>query len=276
MSACTCLRHRAIPNRPCATFPLGSSSLSEEQSPQLPLLSVVIPFYNEEENIREVCEEVHEVITPELEGRWELVMVNDGSRDRTPDIMDELSARHPHFRSVHLKPNSGQSAALEAGFRAARGEVIGTLDGDGQNDPRDLFKLIEKMKQLEVDMMCGIRARRADNWVRRASSRIANRTRARILGDNITDVGCSMRVFRRSCVHNIGFFRNAHRYFPALFIMRGFKIAETPVNHRPRSHGKSKYGGGINSRLWVGIVDLVGVYWLKKRALKYRTRDKKW
>jgi dolichol-phosphate mannosyltransferase len=249
--------------------------LPDEQSPQL-LLSIVVPFYNEEENIQEVCEEVHSVLDPQLAGSWEFVMVNDGSKDRTGNLIDELAAKYPHFRAVHLKPNSGQSAALEAGFRAARGEIIGTLDGDGQNDPRDLFKLIEEMKKRNVDMMCGVRAKRADNWVRKMSSRVANRVRSRILGDNITDVGCSMRVFRRRCVKNIGFFRNAHRYFPALFIMRGYTVAEMPVNHRPRSHGKSKYGGGINSRLWVGIVDLMGVYWLKKRSLKYRTLDKKW
>ncbi|CAN5414404.1 glycosyltransferase family 2 protein [soil metagenome] len=241
----------------------------------VPYLSIVIPFYNEEECLVAVCEEVRGVMDGRVAGGWELVMVDDGSRDKTPQLIDELAAKHPEFRAVHLIPNSGQSAALEAGFRAARGEVIGTLDGDGQNDPADLLPLIEEMKSRGVDMMCGVRARRADNWVRRASSRIANRIRARVLGDNITDVGCSMRVFKRGCLQNIGFFRNAHRYFPALFIMRGFRVAETPVKHRVRSAGMSKYGGGINSRLWVGIADLLGVYWMKRRALKYATRESK-
>lgn len=245
-----------------------------DNTPTRPQLSVVIPFYNEEQSIVGVCEEVHQVLSAALPGAWELIMVNDGSRDRTPELMQELAARHPHMRALTLVPNSGQSAALEAGFRAARGEVIGTLDGDGQNDPRDLVPLMQEMEKRGVDMMCGIRARRADNWVRRASSRIANRIRGRVLGDNITDVGCSLRVFRRACIRNVGFFRNAHRYFPALVQMRGHKVAETAVSHRPRQHGTSKYGGGINSRLWVGIADLLGVWWLKKRALRYRVREK--
>ena len=242
-------------------------------SPRRPFLSIVIPFYNEEENIVRVCEEVHQVLGDKIEGGWELVMVDDGSKDRTGELADGLAAKHPHFRSVHLIPNSGQSAALEAGFRASKGELIGTLDGDGQNDPADLQILIENMKKRGVDMMCGVRARRADNWVRKVSSRIGNGIRGRVLSDNISDVGCSMRVFRRACVRNIGFFRNSHRFFPALFLMRGFKVAEMPVRHRQRMSGTSKYGGGINSRLWVGIADLAGVYWLKKRALKYRTRE---
>lgn len=241
---------------------------------QRPFLSVVIPFYNEEENVVSVCEEVADVLSGQFEEGWELVMVNDGSKDKTPELIDELATRHPEMRAIHLIPNSGQSAALEAGFRKARGQVIGTLDGDGQNDPNDLLPLVSEMKNRQVDMMCGIRQKRADNWVRRMSSKIANRTRARILGDNITDVGCSMRVFKRSIVRNVGFFRNAHRYFPALVMMRGYKVAEMPVNHRSRLAGTSKYGAGINSRLWVGIVDLCGVYWLKNRALKYRTEER--
>ncbi|MEO8377146.1 MAG: glycosyltransferase [Candidatus Sumerlaeota bacterium] len=243
--------------------------------PSTPLLSIVIPFYNEEENVEEVCEEVQAILNPQLGDAWELVPVNDGSRDKTGAIIDKLAEKYPNVRPVHLIPNSGQSAALEAGFRAATGEIIGTLDGDGQNDPSDLFKLIEEMKKRDVDMMCGIRTKRADNWIRRTSSKIANGVRASILGDHISDVGCSMRVFRRIIVKNVGFFRNSHRYFPALVIMRGYTVAEMSVNHRPRSHGSSKYGGGINSRLWVGIIDLMGVWWLKKRSLKYKTRGKK-
>ncbi len=238
-----------------------------------PELSVVIPFYNEEESAEEVCREVREVLDGGFAGRWELLMVNDGSRDGTAGIVNRLAEEDRRFRALHLIPNSGQSAALEAGFRAARGELIATLDGDGQNDPRDITRLIDEMRRRDVDMMCGIRAKRADNWIRRTSSRIANRVRRGILDDHITDVGCSLRVFKRRCLRNIGFFRNAHRYFPALFQMRGFRIAETPVAHRPRRHGTSKYGGGINSRLWVGLADLAGVYWLKCRALRYRVRE---
>ena len=240
-----------------------------------PRLSVVIPFYNEEENIVAVCEEVRQVLDRAIPGEWELVMVDDGSRDGTGELIDALARKSPAFRGLHLIPNSGQSAALEAGLRAARGRLVGTLDGDGQNDPEDLIEVMAELERRGVDMMCGIRAHRADNWVRRMSSRIANSVRGGILGDNISDVGCSLRVFRRSCLRNIGFFRNAHRYFPALFLQRGFRVAEMPVNHRPRRSGTSKYGGGINSRLWVGLADLAGVWWLKRRALRYRVRQAK-
>lgn len=254
----------------------ATRSVQKPADPKRPYLSIVVPFYNEEECLVAVCEEVQKVLGDKVVGGWEMVMVNDGSKDATPRLIDELVAKYPHFRAVHLNPNSGQSAGLEAGFRASRGTLIATLDGDGQNDPADIFKLLGEMERRHVDMMCGVRAKRADNLVRRLSSRFANRLRARVLGDRISDVGCSMRIFKRRCVRDIGFFRNAHRYFPALFLMRGFKVAETAVNHRPRSKGVSKYGGGINSRLWVGIADLLGVYWLKKRALKYRTKDSAW
>lgn len=233
------------------------------------MMSVVIPFYNESESLEMVCSEVLEVLSGHTEISWELVMVDDGSTDGTSELIDALAMRNENFRAVHLHPNSGQSAALEAGFRAARGEFIATLDGDGQNDPRDILHLFNEMKERNVDMMCGIRKKRADNIIRRLSSRIANGVRSSVLKDNITDVGCSARVFHRACLENIRFFRNAHRFFPALFIMAGFSVAETPVNHRAREHGTSKYGGGVNSRLWVGLADLAGVFWLRKRALRY-------
>jgi dolichol-phosphate mannosyltransferase len=232
-------------------------------------LSVVIPFFNEAECLEEVCMEASSVLKKMPRDSWQLVMVDDGSSDATAEIIDRLAAAHPQFLAVHLIPNSGQSAALEAGFAAASGELIATLDGDGQNDPADLPALIQEMERLQVDMMCGVRQRRADNWIRRLSSRIANRVRSRVLRDGITDVGCSIRVFRRSCLGRIRFFRNAHRFFPALFQIAGYSVAEMPVNHRQRLQGVSKYGGGIQSRLWVGLADLAGVYWLRKRALLY-------
>lgn len=242
--------------------------------PEALMLSVIIPFYNEEESLEMVCREAQAVLSARPGLSWELVMVNDGSGDGTPAIMDALAGERERFRSIHIFPNSGQSAALEAGFRAARGDLIATLDGDGQNDPGDILLLLDEMDKRGVDMMCGIRRKRADNFIRRISSRIANRVRSAVLKDNITDVGCSVRVFRRSCLERIRFFRNAHRFFPALFIMAGFKVAETPVNHRQRKFGISKYGGGINSRLWVGLADLAGVYWLRKRSLRYEMTER--
>lgn len=236
-------------------------------------LSVVIPFYNEGGNVERVCRECHDVVDAEYRGRWELVAVNDGSSDSTVEELRKLRAAMPHLRIIHLKANSGQSAALDAGFRASRGEFIATLDGDGQNDPRDIAPLLRERERRGVDMMCGIRAKRRDSFLRKASSRIANRIRSGLLHDNITDVGCSMRVFRRAGLSRFRMFRNAHRFLPALFIMNGYTVAEMPVNHRPRHTGVSKYGFGINSRLWVGIHDLIGVRWLRKRTLRYRMTE---
>lgn len=237
------------------------------------MLSVVIPFYNEQESILDVCLEVEQVLSRAYGADWEIVMVDDGSTDSTGEKMDKLAAGRRGFRAIQLRPNSGQSAALEAGIRAARGRLVATLDGDGQNDPSDLPRLVELMRQRGVDMMCGIRARRADSLARRVMSRVANRIRAAVLHDEITDVGCSLRVFRRDRALRVRFFRNAHRFFPALFIMQGFKVAEMPVGHRPRKRGTSKYGGGFRSRAVVGLVDLAGVWWLRRRALRYHATE---
>jgi dolichol-phosphate mannosyltransferase len=237
-------------------------------------LSAVIPFYNEEESAESVCSEVCGVLSRFNELGWELITVDDGSSDRTGRILDELSARYRNLRALHLKTNSGQSASLHAGFRAAKGELIVTLDGDGQNDPADIPLLVEELIKRGLHMICGVRIKRADNIVRRISSWISNRARSCVLKDGITDIGCALRVFRRECLEEVHFFRNAHRFFPALFKMAGFSVGEIPVNHRARKYGKSKYGGGINSRLWVGIVDLAGLYWLRKRAFTFTTTDK--
>ena len=237
-----------------------------------PHLSLVIPFYNESSCLDCVCDELHQVLSENasIVPTWECILVDDGSQDRTGQMIEDWAARHTHFRVVHITPNSGQSAALQAGFQAARGLYVGTMDGDGQNDPRDLPLLLDELQQRQVDMMCGIRTRRADNVIRKVSSRIANGVRRFILRDGITDVGCAIRIFRRDCLAHVPFFRNAHRFFPALVMAAGYCVAETTVRHRPRLKGTSKYGTGINNRLWVGLADLAGVYWLRRRALPYQ------
>lgn len=236
-------------------------------------LSLIVPFYNEADCLETTCQEVREVMAGSFVGEWELITVDDGSDDATPALLDQLALQFPQFRVLHLQPHSGQSAGLAAGFAAARGELIATMDGDGQNDPHDLMAMIEKMDRKGVDMICGVRVNRADNVVRKLSSHIANRVRAGLLKDNISDVGCSIRVFRRHCLEHLLFFRNAHRFFPALVQMAGFRVAEMDVHHRARFKGKSKYGGGINSRLWVGLADLAGVHWLGRRAFRYTVRE---
>jgi len=248
-------------------------ALSNDRS--APHLSLVIPFYNEGSCIDCVCQELEQVMSENADTvpSWECILVDDGSQDRTGQMIEDWTTRHAHFRAVHITPNSGQSAALQAGFRAARGLYVGTMDGDGQNDPRDLPLLLDELQRRQVDMMCGIRSRRADNVIRKVSSRIANRVRRTILRDGITDVGCAIRVFHRNCLAHVPFFRNAHRFFPALVMAAGFRVAETPVRHRPRLKGTSKYGTGINNRLWVGLADLAGVYWLRRRTLPYQISE---
>jgi dolichol-phosphate mannosyltransferase len=233
-------------------------------------ISVVVPFFNEEECAGQVCGEILEALAPLFGDEWEFIAVDDGSDDGTSDVLSALAADQSVMRVVPSQVRLGQSAALKLGFSVASGETIGTLDGDGQNDPRDLPVLLEQMGSMGADMVSGIRVDRHDKWVRRMSSKIANNVRSFILKDNTTDVGCSVRVFRRHCLEDIYLFRNFHRFFPALFVMNGFKIAEVPVNHRPRFSGTSKYGGGIKSRLWVGLADLAGVYWLSKRVIRPR------
>lgn len=239
-----------------------------------PFLSVVIPFYNEESCVDHVCQELVQALAEETDliPTWEGILVNDGSGDRTGGLIDAWTQQGP-FRAVHIQPNSGQSAALAAGFKAARGTYIGTMDGDGQNDPRDLPNLLAELQRRSIDMMCGIRQHRADGFVRKASSRIANSVRRAVLHDGISDVGCSMRVFHRACLERVTFFRNAHRFFPALVMAAGYQVAETPVRHRHRHMGTSKYGAGINSRLWVGLADLAGVAWLTRRTLRYQVSE---
>lgn len=230
-------------------------------------LSIIIPFYNEEACAKAVVEELVEVFSNRFDLIWEIIMVNDGSSDTTGQLINTMAQNNACLHAVHLPVNMGQSAALKAGFNKAKGEILGVIDGDGQNDPNDFPGMLQEMKNQKADMMCGIRRSRSDTFVRKVSSKIANKLRSLVLKDHIVDVGCSIRLFRRDCFSKIMFFKNAHRFFPALMRMKGYKVSQMPVNHRSRLKGTSKYGAGINSRLWVGIIDLAGVYWLSKRII---------
>ena len=200
----------------------GMGSNGGDVLKETPELSVVLPFFNEEACLVPVVEELAGVLDRDLTVQWEILLVDDGSTDGTAALADGFAARDARIRVLHLSPRSGQSAALEAGFRRARGIHVAVLDGDGQNDPADIPRLVHALGAKGADMMCGIRVNRADIMIRRASSRIANRVRASVLKDGITDAGCAIRVFRRDCLDRIHFFRNAHRFFPALMIQAGF------------------------------------------------------
>ena len=230
------------------------------------LVSVVVPFYNEEENVSALGERIEAVFEKLPDYDYECLFVNDGSTDGTREQLERTRQRNPRIRPVHLVQNRGQSAALVAGMRRARGEYILTLDGDLQNDPCDFPKMLDLLN--EYDCVCGYRAKRNDTWVRKASSRIANAVREAILKDGIRDAGCGSKGFHRRCIEHIVPFNGAHRFFAVMMRTAGFAIAECEVTHHPRIHGVSKYG--IHDRLWRGIHDLIGVRWLKRRYVTFK------
>lgn len=229
------------------------------------LVSVVVPIYNEVDNLPLLMRRVDAALGALPGYTYEAVLVNDGSTDGSRESLEALRAEYPALRPIHFKRNFGQSAALVAGMRAARGEYILTADGDLQNDPADFPRILELLQ--EYDCVCGYRANRQDNWVRKLSSRVANRVRNAVLRDGIRDSGCGTKGFRRAVVAHLIPFNGVHRFFAAVARSAGFTIAECPVSHHPRVHGVSKYG--ISNRLWRGIYDLVGVGWLVRRYVPY-------
>ena len=235
-----------------------------------PALSIVVPVYNEEGNVAALHAELTEVARG-LGQPYEIVFVNDGSRDTTLDRLSAIAADDPNLRIVDLDGNFGEAAALSAGFAHARGHVVVTLDGDGQNDPHDIPGMLAHLDQW--DAVTGWRTNRAagDSWVRRLSSRIANRIRNRLSDESIQDSGCTFRAFRRECLRDLVLYRGFHRFIPTLLKMRGFRVLEVPVNHRPRRFGQSKYG--IGNRALRAFVDLLVVRWMKDRLLRYEVAE---
>jgi dolichol-phosphate mannosyltransferase len=228
-----------------------------------PYLSVVVPFFDERDNAAPLHAEIVAALA-DVAGGFECVYVDDGSRDGTGAELAELAARDPRVRAISLAANGGQSAALAAGFAAARGELIATLDGDGQNDPADLPRLIAALER--ADCVNGVRTNRRDAWHKKLASRVANGFRNWATDEAVTDVGCSLRVMRASFVKRVKLYRGLHRFLPTLLRLEGARIAELPVNHRPRRAGESKYG--IADRLFVGFADVLAVRWMTKRALR--------
>ncbi len=227
--------------------------------------SVVIPLKNEEDNILDLVEEL-EPIMHSLKKNWELICIDDGSTDRTLDILIDLLSKKSYLRILTFKKNYGQSSAFDAGFKAAKGEYVITLDGDRQNDPADIPKLLDLINHC--DIVCGARVNRKDPWSKKITSSIANFVRRNICDDQISDTGCSLKVYRASALHKIKMYNGMHRFLPALFKIEGLRILETPVNHRERTKGKTKYN--FFNRSFNTIADLAAVSWMKKRQLKYQ------
>jgi len=235
----------------------------------MPKISVVIPFYNEEANVSAVLDELLEVLDGLRTRRgwdFEVLCVDDGSSDGTLAAILTFVRRRPEVRALHFGVNYGQTAALSAGFHQARGEWVVTMDGDGQNDPHDIPRLLDLMERSDYDVISGWRKDRKDPWLtRRLPSRVANALISRITGVRLRDYGCTLKVYRRELLQDLHLYGEMHRFIPALARWLGARIAEVPVDHRPRTRGTSKYG---LSRVFRVLLDLLVVKFL----LHYSTR----
>lgn len=226
-------------------------------------ISIVVPVFNEAGNVLPLAREVAAALKAESRS-YELIFVDDASTDDTWRQIQEARRLDGRVRGLRHARNSGQSAALWTGLRAAQAAILATLDGDLQNDPADLPRLLTAL--AEVDFVCGWRANRHDTWLRRVSSRVARAARRAVLGANFADTGCALRVFKRSALEGVLPFHGWHRFLPILAQGAGAKTREVPVNHRPRGAGASKYG--MWNRLGRGLYDLIGVGWYLKRRLQ--------
>jgi dolichol-phosphate mannosyltransferase len=228
-------------------------------------LAIVIPVLNEAENIPALLEEVDAALGSP--GGYDIVVVDDGSSDATAAVLEDCRDRYPQLQVVRHAASRGQSAAILSGVNVAGRSWIATLDGDGQNDPADIPRLYDIIRRAPapVWLVNGYRRQRRDSWLKRLSSRVANRVRGFVLGDRTPDTGCGLKVFRRSMFMELPRFDHMHRFLPALVQMQGGEVVSVEVEHRQRRHGQSKYG--VHNRLWVGLVDLFGVFWLQRRVL---------
>ena len=227
-------------------------------------LSVVVPVCNEAENVEPLAREIHAALAWR---DYEMIFIDDGSTDETAAILQRLRAELPALRVLRHSFRSGQSAAVASGVRAARAPWVATLDGDGQNDPADIPKLLAARDAPEgrgVQLFMGNRkASRKDTAFRKLQSSVANGVRSSLLGDGTPDTGCGIKLFARDVFIELPRFDHMHRFLPALFQRQGARVISIPVSHRPRTRGTSKYG--MLNRLWVGIVDILGVMWLRRR-----------
>jgi len=237
-------------------------------SPTVPEISVLGPVHNESGNVVALLDEIAAALTGVA--RFEAVFVDDLSSDNTADLLVQYALAHPWLVVVRHSNNCGQSTAVRTGIREACAPLIATLDGDGQNDPADIpamlarWRVLHEARPQQMVMIAGWRAKRLDTWVRRLSSRLANRVRSGLLGDATPDSGCGLKLFAREDFLALPYFDHMHRFLPALFRRAGGVVESVRVRHRDRAHGQSHYG--IRNRLWVGLVDILGVMWLQRRG----------
>ena len=233
-------------------------------------VSAVSPAHNEAENLPALVAEVAEALAP-LGQPWEMIVIDDGSTDGSGAVLRRLMAGQPALRVLTLRVRSGQTAALEAGLRAARGRFIATMDADLQNDPHEILRLLSQVASGECDFANGWRRDRKDPWLRRVSTRIANSVRNWLTHEQIHDSACGLKVFRRECVANVKLLNGLHRFLPTLVRLEGFRVAEVTVNHRPRTAGQAKYG--VWNRVFKALRDCFAVRWMQRRTLVYQVEE---
>lgn len=236
-----------------------------------PWVSIVIPIKDERENLAPLTQQLLKVLESREESRssrFEIIYVDDGSTDGSGPLLDQLATQHQSVKVFHFDRNYGKTAAFDAGFKHAGGDLILTMDGDLQLDPADIPHLLPLA--ATYDLVCGWRQDRHDNIIRKIPSRIANFLRRAITGDRLHDTGCELKLFRRAVVEKIQLFEGLHRFMPALALMHGFTVTEVPVRHYPRIHGISKYG--VGNRFFKVLYDLIGFRWMRARCLRYRYR----
>jgi dolichol-phosphate mannosyltransferase len=249
---------------PQTTKPTGDGASAECH------LSVVTPAHNEAECLPRL---IHEIVTA-LSGLgrpYEIIVVDDASTDQTGSRLKEIRKDLPCLRIVRMKQRSGQSSALAAGFRYARGRYIATLDADGQNDPSDIPKMLGQVISGTCDMVTGCRVDRRDTWLRRISSKVANGIRNGLTREQVRDSACGQRVFRRECLQEIPYFNGMHRFMPTLVKMQGHRVVEMPVHHRQRTAGTAKYG--LFNRLLRPLADTLAVRWMQNRRIHRESEE---
>jgi dolichol-phosphate mannosyltransferase len=232
-------------------------------------ISVVVPVYNEEENLPVLIPQLSEVLES-LREPYEMIFVDDGSTDGSRPLLKGMVSHYPQIRFLGFKKNCGETAAGAAGLKEAKGNVIVTIDADLQNDPKDIPRMLEYLRNY--DMVTGWRQTREDTWVKRITSRIANGIRNWLSGEMIRDSGCTFRVYKRECLENIKLYKGMHRFMPTLVKMEGFRVIEIPIAHHPRRFGTSKYNTW--NRMWRAFIDLLAVKWMKSRHISYEIEER--
>lgn len=233
--------------------------------PKAGTLSVIIPVFNEARSLGPLLAALREALKAAPLTLREVLVIDDGSVDDTAAVLEEAALGWPCIRVLRHERNRGQAAGLWTGFQAARGDLIVTLDGDGQNPPGDIPGMIEKLLLTGADMVIGVRASRSDSWVRKRMSRLANGVRSRFLGDGVSDSGCAMKVFRREVMASFVPIRTLYSFMPAMAVSASYRVVELAVAHQARQAGESKYGARV--MLWRPLVDMLGMWWLMRRSI---------